>query len=69
MGRGGEGDGRDRYRDRLIQWENNEAHITLGMEPNAPLTYALILEHYQPIMSKLGDPGGRLEIYIYLSQL
>ena len=62
----GEGrDGRDRDGDRLSQWEDNAAKVFLGTEPNAPLYYAMGLEHYQPIMSTLGDPGGQLYIYIY----
>ena len=36
-------------------------NLTLGMEPNDPLTYAPGLELHHPITSKLGNPGGRLE--------
>ena len=42
----GEGrDGRDRDGDRLSQWEDNAAKVFLGTEPNAPLYYAMGLEH------------------------
>ena len=58
--RGGRGWGGDR--DRLSRWEDNVANLTLGTEPNDTLSYALGLEHHQPIVSTLGDPGGRLEI-------
>ena len=42
---GGTGRGRRGYgwggdRDRLIQWEDTVANLTLGTEPNAPLSYA-----------------------------
>ena len=55
-------DGRGRDGDRLSWWEDNVANLTLGTEPNAPLAYALVLEHHHPILSEIGDPGGRLEI-------
>ena len=45
--------------DRLNLWEDNVANATLGTEPNAPLAYALGLEHHHPIMSMLGEPGGQ----------
>ena len=35
-------------------YEDNEAHATLGAEPNIPIPYALVLEHHHPIMSTLG---------------
>ena len=41
--------------------EDNVANVTLGTEPNSPLAFALGLEYHHPIMSTLGDPGGRLE--------
>ena len=31
------------------------------MENNSPLSYALGLEHHQPIISRLGETGGQLE--------
>ena len=37
-------------------------NTTLGKQHNAPLEYAPVLEINHPIMSKLGNPGGRLEI-------
>ena len=37
-------------------------NVTLGEEPNEPLDYATGLELRLPIMSKLGEPGGRLDI-------
>ena len=43
-------------------------NATLGRESNPPLAYASGLEVHHPIMSKLGDPGGRLDIYIYMQQ-
>ena len=55
------GYGRDRDRDVLSRWEDNLAHVTLGTEPNAPLTYAPLLEHHHPVVIILGDPGGRLD--------
>ena len=42
-------------------------HLTLGTEPNSPLTYAPGLELHHPIMSNFGDPGGRLERESYIS--
>ena len=51
-----EGDG-----DGLDCWEDNVTHMTLGTEPNHPLSYAMGLEHHHPIMSTLGDTGGRLD--------
>ena len=30
-------------------------NVTLVTDPNAPLAYALVLEHHHPIMSTLGD--------------
>ena len=62
----GGGDGQDRNRDGLNWWEDNVENINLGIEPNAPLVSVTGLEHHHPIMSMLGDPGGRLEIYIYI---
>ena len=35
-------------------------NLTIGTEPNSPLSYALGLELHHPIMIKLGDPGGWL---------
>ena len=59
--RGGGGDGRDGDDNILSWWENNVASLTLGMEPNDPLAYAPGLELHHPIISTLGDTGGRLE--------
>ena len=42
----------------LSWWENNIENVTLGMEPNAPLVYAPVLEHHSPYISTLGYPGG-----------
>ena len=56
---GGGGDGWDE--DGLNRWEDNVAYVTLGTEPNAPLAYALEMELHHPTISKLGEPGGRLE--------
>ena len=68
--RGGGGDGWDGDGDRIIWWEDNVAQVTLGTDPNDPLAYAPGLEHHHPIMSMIGDPGGKLErdIYIYLTK-
>ena len=44
----------------------NAANITLGTELNDPLTYDLVLEHHQPIISTLVEPGGRLERKRYI---
>ena len=53
--RGLGGDGRDGYGYRqLIMWEYTVSNVILGMEPNAPLVYAPVLEIHQPIMSMLG---------------
>ena len=61
MDRGGGEDGRDGDKDgQLIRWECNVANVILGMEPNAPLAYALVLELCHPIMSMLGGHGCRL---------
>ena len=56
---GGGGDRRDRDGDGLCWWEDNVAHIILGMDPNDPLAYAPGLEFHHPIMFMLGDPGGQ----------
>ena len=56
--REGGGDGWDGDVDRLSRWEDNVSNITLGKEPNNPLSYSMGLEHHHPIMSKLGEPGG-----------
>ena len=73
---GGSGGGTDRGAggcgwggdgDRLSQWEDNVDRLTLGTEPNSTLAYALVLEHHYPIMSTLGDSGGWLDIYIYIT--
>ena len=65
--RGWGGDGQSGDGDRLSQWEDNVDRLTLGTEPNSTLAYALVLEHHYPIMSTLGDSGGWLDIYIYIS--
>ena len=44
----------------LNRREDKVANITLGTETNAPLDYAPGLDHHHPILSTLGDPGGRL---------
>ena len=59
---GGGGYGLDGDRDVLNWWEDNVANINLGTEPNYPLDYAPGLEHHHPIISTLGEPGGRLYI-------
>ena len=59
---GGVGDIRDGDGEGLKWWEDNLANVTLGTYPNNPLTCATGLEHHHPIMSKLGDPVGRLYI-------
>ena len=58
---GGGGDGWVGDGERLSRWEDNVANLTVGTEPNAPLAYAPGLEHHHPIISTLGEPGGRLE--------
>ena len=58
---GGGGDGRDGGRDMLSRWEYNVANVTLGTDPNDPLSYAPGLEHHYPIMSTLGETRGQLE--------
>ena len=40
-------------------WEDNVANLILGMEPNATLDYAPVLEIHQPIMIILGGHGQR----------
>ena len=64
--RRGRGYGQDRNGVGLNRSEDNVAHITLGTESNAPLAYGPRLELNHPIMSKLGDPRARLDIYIYI---
>ena len=59
--RGVGGDKRGRDGDRLIQLEDNVAHVTLGTDPNSLFAYALVLELFQPIMSTLRGAGGQLE--------
>ena len=63
MDRGVGGNGRygDRDRDRLSWWEDNVANVTLGTETNDCLAYDPGLERHRPIMSTLGEHGGRLE--------
>ena len=58
---GGGGDGCDSHGDRLNRWEDIVAKKNLGMEPNAPLAYAYILELHYPSMSMLGGQGDWLE--------
>ena len=58
---GGGGDGQDRNRYRLSWWEDNVEKSTLGTDHNTPLAYAAGLEHHHPIMSRLGEPGDRLD--------
>ena len=60
-GGGGGGGGRHEEGDGLNRWEDNLANVILGMEPNAPLAYATVLEPPQTITSKLGGHGCRLE--------
>ena len=61
--RGGGRDGRDGDGDRqLIKWEDNIEKITLGTEPNDPLTYDPGLEPHHPVMSTLGAHECQLEI-------
>ena len=55
------GDGRDGDEDRLSQWEDNVARVTLGTEPNYLLAYDLGLKHRHLIISTLGEPRGWLE--------
>ena len=43
-GAGGDGQGRDRGRDILCQWEDNIVKLTLEIEPNTPLAYVMGLE-------------------------
>ena len=59
----GEGGSRQyRYRDRLlIKWGDTVANITLGLEPDSPLAYDLVLELQHLIMSMMGAHGGQLE--------
>ena len=39
--------------------EDTVVNITLGTEPNSPLSYAPVLELRHPIMSNLGEHGGQ----------
>ena len=55
------GDGYDRDLDGLSQREDNLANAILGTEPNSTLEYDTGLELHHPIMSMLGELGGRLE--------
>ena len=57
---GGGGDGRDRDIYILSWWEDNVANLTLGMDPNISLAYALRLERHHLIMGTLGENGGQL---------
>ena len=43
-------------------WEDTVANVILGTEPNDPLSYSLVLEIHQRIMSMLVGNGFRLEI-------
>ena len=45
--------------DDQLSEEDTVVNMTLGKQPNAPLTYALVLEIHQPNMSKFGDHGGQ----------
>ena len=45
MDGGGVGYGRYGDGERLSQWKDNVAHVTLGTETNYPLAYAPVLEH------------------------
>ena len=55
----GGGDGRDGDGGGygLSWWEDNIANVTIEIEPNAPLAYAMGLEHHQPNMSTFGETG------------
>ena len=55
------GDIRDGDRDGLNRWEDNVSTITLGTDHNATLAYVLGLEHHHPIMSTIGESGGRFD--------
>ena len=69
MGGGTEGVGGyiwDGYGDRLSQWGDNVANITLGTETNAFLAYNPVFEHHHPIISMVGDLGYQLERYSIL---
>ena len=63
--RRGGGGGRDVDGNRLSRWEDNLLNLTLGTDPNYPLVCAPGLERYHPIMSTIGDTGGRLERDIF----
>ena len=68
MDRVGVGDIRDGDGDGLNWWGDNVSYVTLGTDPNYPLAYAPVLELHHPIMSKLWDPRGRLEIEIEIER-
>ena len=59
---GGDGQDEDRDGDGLNWLEYNKANTTLETDPDAPFSYALLLEEHHPIMSMLGYPIGQLEI-------
>ena len=61
MGGGGRGYGHNRDRSRLSWWGDNVAHVTLGMAPDYPLSYATVLELHQPIMSTIGQHRVQLD--------
>ena len=58
---GGGGYGQDRVGCGLIWWEDNVAHVTLGMNNNTLLAYSLGLELHHLIMSMLINTRGNLE--------
>ena len=45
---------------------DNVAFNTIGMDPSAPLAYAMGPEHHQTTMSTLGGHGCRLERLRYI---
>ena len=53
---GGDGQYGNGGRYGLSRWEYNIANLSLETEPNAPLAYALVLEHRHPNISTLGEP-------------
>ena len=69
MNGGGGGDLQDADIDELKQWNDNVELVTLGTETNASLAYDTGFELHHPIISELGYPRSRLEIYIYMGKL
>ena len=54
-------EGRGGINAAVTTYMSRVANIILGTDPNAPLSYAMVLELHHPIMSMVGGNRVRLE--------